>query len=95
MTIELLLYGYFGLALNYAFQLYKHYPRISKNGGFSLWFYFRDNLPRMLLGLLVVPAAIKFPDFFTGVKIEATEVSCFGLGLFVDTAIDAIKNRKK
>ena len=93
--IELILYGYFGLALNHAFQLYKHYPRISKNGGFSLWFYFRDNLPRMLLGLLVVPAAIKFPEFFTGVKIEATEVSCFGLGLFVDTAIDAVKNRKK
>lgn len=93
--IELILYGYFGMAVNFAAQAFKHYPRIKKHGGWSWGYYFSDNLPRIIFGMLLIPAAIKFPDFFSFIKIETTEPACFGLGLFIDTAIDAYKNRKK
>ncbi len=94
-TIDLILYGYFGMAINFAFQAYKHYPRIKKQGGWSWGYYFSDNLPRLVLCLLIIPAAIKFPSFFPGIEIKPTQEACFGLGLLVDTAIDSYKNRKK
>lgn len=99
MNIDLLLAGYFGLAINLAFQLYKHYPRIQRNGGFALGYYIKDNFPRILLGALLIPAAIKFPEFLFKllpmIEIKPTESACFGLGVAIDTVIDALKNRKK
>lgn len=94
--ITLILYGYFGLLLNMAFQLYKHFPRIRKNGGFKGSYYLIDNLVRFVLGLLIIPAVIQFPNAFNDfIKIQPTPEGCFGLGLVVDTIIDSFKNRKK
>lgn len=93
--ITLILYGYFGLLLNMAFQLYKHFPRIRKNGGFKGSYYLIDNLVRFVLGLFIIPAVIQFPNAFPIVSIQPTPEACFGLGLVVDTVIDSFKNRKK
>lgn len=91
--ISFLMFGYLGLVISYLIQLYKYYPRINKNGGFSIWFAISDNWIRIMIGLLIIPVGIRFSQELLGITI--TEWTAFLSGFFSDRTIDSLKNRKK
>lgn len=93
MTATFLFWGYFGLVLSYLFQLFKYYPKIKRTGGFSFGYYLKDNAPRILIGLLIIPLGVKFSHEL--LNINLTEWTAFLSGFFSDRTVDILKNRKK
>lgn len=89
----LLFYGYIGAVLSYLFQVFKYYPRINKEGGFSAYYAAADNKFRILGVIIVIPLGVLFSKELLGV--ELTPFTSLLSGLASDKTMDALSNRKK
>lgn len=89
----LLFYGYIGALLSYLIQVYKYFPRIKKESGYSILYALRDNIWRLLLTFIIVPVGILFSEELLQFKISA--FTSLLAGFMSDKTIDALANRKK
>lgn len=89
----LMFYGYIGAILSYLIQVYKYFPRIKKESGFSPYFALKDNWLRGLLTIIIVPVGILFSEELLQIKISP--FTSMIAGFMSDKTIDALANRKK